>query len=113
MFNVDKAHFGYYQVGNYRTFSKLEAIEIEQATGETVHWNFNDEVYSCYDWTKEPEPNTSISEFYRRRAQQLRDKYEYLVLMYSGGPDSQVILDTCLGNNIHIDEIVNVNSYSN
>jgi hypothetical protein len=32
-------------------------------------------------------------------------------LLYSGGPDSQTVLDTFLKNNIKIDEIINVNSF--
>lgn len=110
--NSDFDRLGLYRVGQSvftsKTLAQMESIK----TNRPLEFDFNDRVFDLYDWTKEPEPNTSISEFYRRRAQQLRDKYEYLVLMYSGGPDSQVILDTCLGNNIHIDEIVNVNSYS-
>ena len=108
MFNVDKAHFGYYQVGNYRTFSKLEAIEIEQATGETVHWNFNDEVYSCYDWTKEPVE--SLEELYIKRAQQIREKYDYIVLLFSAGSDSQNMLQAFVQGGIKFEETL---SYSN
>ena len=42
---------------------------------------------------------------YVERCNQLRDKYDYLVLHYSGGSDSHNILHTFLTNNIKLDEI--------
>lgn len=104
-------HLGFYKVGNARFVSKVLAQNESLRTNAPIEWDFNDEVFDRYDWTKEPEPGVSIDEYYRRRAQQLRDKYEYIVLMYSGGPDSQTVLDSFLSNNIRLDEIVNVNSY--
>ena len=41
----------------------------------------------------------------KERAQQLRDCYNYIILSYSGGHDSQTILNTFVNNNIYIDEI--------
>lgn len=109
---LDFDRLGLYKVGQSifrsKTLAQMESIK----TNKPLEFDFNDRVFDLYDWTKEPEPAVGINEFYRRRAQQLRDKYEYLVLMYSGGPDSQVVLDTFLDNNIHLDEVVNANSYS-
>ena len=68
-------------------------------------------MFSKCDWTTEPEPGVPLSEYYRRRAQQIRDKYDYVVLLYSGGPDSNNILHAFVHNGIKIDEIVNINSY--
>jgi hypothetical protein len=42
---------------------------------------------------------------YKERAQQLRDKYNYLILRYSGGSDSHNILMTFLKNKIKLDAI--------
>lgn len=42
---------------------------------------------------------------YKDRAQQLRDKYNYLILYYSGGADSHNILRTFIDNGIKLDEI--------
>jgi len=42
---------------------------------------------------------------YKERAQQLRDRYDHLVLHYSGGSDSHNILQTFIDNNIKLDEI--------
>jgi len=105
--NKDK--FGFYQVGNFRTYSKVEAIELHQRTGIHPHWNFNEEFFSSYNWTVEPVE--TLDELYARRAQQMRNDYDYVVLFYSGGADSANILDTFVKNNIPFDEIATFNHY--
>ena len=95
---------GVYRVGNMKFYSKLEAIEMHVKTGIHPHWDFNEAVYSSCDWTREP--TKSIKELYRDRAIQLREKYDYIILHFSGGADSTNILQTFLENNIKLDEIV-------
>ena len=97
---------GCYRVGNLKFYSKLEAIEAMQKTGIHLHWDFNEAVFSCYDWTQEP--TDSLPELYRRRAQQLRDQYDYIVLCYSGGADSDNVLRSFVDNDIQIDEVVSM-----
>lgn len=103
----DLTKFGYFQVRDFKSFSKYEtwqyAYNNNISTSE-IHFNFNDAKLSQLDWTVEPKE--SIEALYLRRAIQLREKYEYLVLMYSGGIDSHVMLHTFLDNNIKIDEII-------
>ena len=101
--------FGFYQVGSLSTASKIEAIELHYKTGIHPTWNFNDEVFGTADWTQEP--SDSLWEIYRQRAQQLREKYDYLVLFFSGGADSTNILDSFVKNGIHLDEILCYHSY--
>lgn len=101
--------FGYYQVGNQKYYSKLEAIEEHTRTGIHPHWNFNEDVFGVYNWQEEPKD--SLAELYRRRAQQLRDNYDYLILWYSGGSDSDNILNTFVNNDIKLDEIVSYSNY--
>ena len=84
--------FGFYRVGNLKLYSQIEALEISQRLNLPITWHFNDEVYSSFDWTKEPDE--SISELYKKRCEQLREKYDYLVLFYSGGADSDNILNS-------------------
>lgn len=109
MLSKRQDQYGFYKVGPMKFYSKLEAIEVQQRTNFPFSWHFNDEVYDRYDWEKEPKE--SISELYRRRAQQLRDEYEYLVLWYSGGADSDNILNVFLDNDIKIDEVVSMINY--
>jgi hypothetical protein len=104
-----KNRFGYYTVGKYHTYSKLDAIENSKKTGNTVVWHFNDEVFDNVDWTHDPEP--SLWDLYSLRAQQIREKYDYLVLFYSGGADSNNILNAFVRNGIHLDEIIQWTNY--
>lgn len=106
--NKDK--FGYYQVGNFKTYSKIEAIELQKITGHFPEWIFNNDVFSKYNWAVEP--TETLEELYARRAQQIRDTYDHVVLFYSGGADSGNIVDTFVKNNIHFDEIATYNYMS-
>jgi hypothetical protein len=101
--------FGFYQVGDFKTYSKFDASAVAEKTNQALKWNFNDAVYHSVDW--EQEPPESLSELYRKRAQQLREKYDYLVLWFSGGADSTNILDSFLLNNIKLDDVATYVNY--
>lgn len=95
--------FGFYTVGDFKTYSKLEAIEYSGVTKHPVEWNFNKDTFNKVDWTQEP-PG-SLEFWYGERARQIREKYDYIVLWYSGGADSHNALMSFVKNNIFIDEI--------
>lgn len=100
--------FGEYRVWlgdtcRLRTGSKIEAIESVQNFGGHITWHFNDEILSCYDWQKPV--NEDIATLYHRRAQQIRDRYNKVVIMYSGGFDSHNMLMSFLNNGIKVDAI--------
>lgn len=95
---------GFYQVGNKKFYRKIDAITEHSKSGIHPHWNFNETAFSSYNWTQPVD--ISLNELYRMRAQQLRDKYDYLVLCFSGGIDSYTILRAFHDNNIFIDEIL-------
>lgn len=101
--------FGFYQAGPLKTYSKFEAIEYADKHNHLVHWNFNEAVFGSVNWSKEPEQ--SLEELYRQRAQQLREQYDYLVLWFSGGADSQNILNSFIHNNIKLDEVASYVNY--
>jgi hypothetical protein len=99
--------FGFFEVNGVKTFSKYEAWQTAQQhniSTDDIKFNFNDDQMSQYDWNVEP--SASLSELYAQRARQIRETYDYVVLFYSGGIDSQVILNTFYKNNIKIDEII-------
>ena len=102
---IDK-HFsrGYYQVDKKIYLQKISALIEGTKTNVHPEWIFNDEVFGAVDWSVEP--TESITDLYKERAQQLRKKYDYLVLLYSGGADSHNILETFAKNNIKLDEVV-------
>jgi hypothetical protein len=94
---------GYYIVGEKVFYLKYDAMVESTRTGKHIEWNFN---YSTFaKQAKMPRLNIPILELYKRRAQQLRDTNDYVILAFSGGADSQTILDAFLDNNIKLDEI--------
>jgi len=102
--------YGFYVVDNLKFYSKLEAMEFGEKTGKSMRWDFNDVAYSLANWKKEPDE--SLAELYRQRAQAIRDKYDYVALYYSGGADSNNVLQSFIQNDIRIDEIVSYINYS-
>lgn len=103
MLHQNALTLGYYRVGNKVFNQKVPALIYATETKQQPTWVFHDEVFDAYAW--ELEPAESLAELYRKRAQQLRDKYSYLVLSYSGGSDSQNVLMTFINNNIKLDEV--------
>jgi len=101
--NLEYTKHGYYLVNGIKTLSKFEAWKLSGGDMANVSFIFNDDVFKKEDWTVEPIED--IQSIYAQRAIQLRKDYDYLVLMYSGGIDSHVMLKTFLENNIRIDEI--------
>jgi len=99
----DVAHHGYYVVGNKNYLYRYNALVAATQYKQELKWNFNDEVYSTVNWQKPID--RPIQEIYRERAQQLRDQYDYLILAYSGGSDSDNILHAFIDNNIRLDEV--------
>jgi hypothetical protein len=96
---------GYWKVNNKCFFSKVECLRYAtQIRNENVTFHFCDSLFKTINWRIEP--TESLSQIYKNRAQQLRDKYKYVALAFSGGVDSSNILDTFLNNNIKLDEVV-------
>lgn len=89
---------------NYKSFQrKIEALQHATADKQLVGFYFHNTIWDNFDKTTLGKNN--LTRLYSERAKQLRDKYEYLVLHYSGGSDSHNILHTFLTNNIKLDEI--------
>lgn len=98
-----KDKFGFYQVGDFKTYSKVEAIELANKTGNKVHWNFNDAEFTNFDWTIEPP--VSLKQLYQARARQIRERYDYIVLWWSGGADSYTMLRAFVDEGLFVDEL--------
>jgi hypothetical protein len=101
------AHTGHYlykdRIYVKRTDVLDEMIRTRDYSGRMSLY-FNDDVFDSLSW--HTEINVSLDKLYTYRAQQLRDKYKYLILAFSGGSDSVQVLNTFLKNNIFIDEII-------
>jgi hypothetical protein len=83
--------------------NKIAALQYATANNQEVRFYFHNTVWDNFD--KLTLGKTSLTYLYAERARQLRDKYDYLVLHYSGGADSHNILHTFLTNNIKLDEV--------
>jgi hypothetical protein len=84
--------------------TKLSALHFSSQIGSTpVSFYYHDHVWQNFD--RSILGKISLSDLYKQRALQLRDRYDYLILHYSGGSDSHNILYTFLKNNIKLDEI--------
>ena len=95
---------GYYLVNNEIYYSKFQALTDAFKKNQTVKWFFNEHAFMQFPWHVEPEE--SLEELYRQRAQQLRDEYDYIRVECSGGSDSAVVVFSFLLNNIPLDEVV-------
>jgi hypothetical protein len=103
--NFDR-NLGYYTVGEKEFGSKIQALIY--GTQHNIHpeWQFDNKVWHSQDWTIEP--NVDLLTLYKIRAKQIREKYDYVIINYSGGSDSQTVVDAFLQAGCFIDEIVTI-----
>jgi hypothetical protein len=92
---------GHYQVGTQKFTNKIMAAITATDQKQPMTWHFHDDIFSKV----KPVGVSNIKELYKQRALQLREKYDYLILNYSGGSDSWTVLNTFLENNIKLDHI--------
>lgn len=95
-----------YWVGQHRFDSPLEAFIYAAHHDPHTFPQFSiyQSSYSQIDWTLDPPE--SFQELMKKRAIELRNKYDYLVFAFSGGTDSITIYRIFEQLNIHIDEII-------
>jgi len=96
---------GAYIVDNIMYLTRSDAVDayMNSKTKKPIRFWFYDEIFDGANFKQEP--TKSVACLYKERAQQLRDKYNYLILAFSGGYDSTEILFTYATNNIPLDEI--------
>lgn len=95
---------GYYLTNGQAYSSKARCLLDATKYNTDVRWVFNDEQFNTHDFSVEPEH--SLDSYYDRRARELRERYDYLILSYSGGADSHNILMAFHRQGLHIDEII-------
>lgn len=99
-------NLGHYIVDGKFYYSKSHALYESSVSSKKIEWSFNNEVWENFSKNRlHTLGKRPLDTLYKERAQQLRDKYDYLILNYSGGPDSHNILMTFINNNIHLDEV--------
>ena len=94
---------GHWEVDGKCFINKHDALVYATTHRKQVFFKFFNEVWENFDRTLVGK--TSLKEVYKQRAQQLRDKYDYLILYFSGGADSYNALRSFIDNGIKIDEI--------
>ena len=94
---------GIYTVGSKHFITKHNALIEVSKTKQKLKWDFNTAIFA--QECQRPQMDVRLIDLYKQRALQLRDKYDYLILSYSGGADSDNVLQTFLRNNIKLDEV--------
>jgi hypothetical protein len=93
----------HYQVNDKIFFNLYLAYYESFKSGKKIEFYCKDDDYDQIDWSQEPEQ--SFDQLMDTHAQNLRNKYEKLILLWSGGTDSHTIYNVFKRNNLHIDEI--------
>lgn len=105
MYNFEQNDkLGFYQFGEHKFHNKVLALIEGTKHNQFPEWNFNKSTFDKIDWTVEPE--TALLELYRIRAQQIRERFDYVRLEFSGGGDSTTVAYSFINNGIHLDEVV-------
>ena len=103
-FSTELVPRGMYRVGDQVFDNKIQALIHGDITNTHPTWDFHDDYFSKFNW--QVEPTESLESLYRSRCEQIRDKYDHVVLHFSGGSDSHNILSHFYKYNIHVDEIL-------
>jgi hypothetical protein len=95
---------GYYKVDDLEFDSKIAACIHATKFNKDVKWIFNNDVFEKYSWNVEP--TETLDQLYDIKTKELREKYDYLIISYSGGADSHNIVESFLRQGLHIDELL-------
>jgi hypothetical protein len=104
MINPASKKLGYYVCNGIDFLSKVDALLYASTVNQPVEWMFHQDTFRHYPW--HIEPSETLDQLYDRRARQLREQYDYIVLSYSGGADTNNILESFIRQGLHIDEIL-------
>ena len=94
---------GHWTVGSQKFVNKYQALLYGKQNQLPIDYIFFDSVWQLFD--RSLLGKFTLQELYKKRAQQLREKYDYLILYFSGGADSWNVLRSFIDNNIKIDEV--------
>ena len=96
---------GHFTVGDKFFYSNRDALEAARRTNQKVEWHYFDQVWKNAHaqglWRQQ-----SLDQLYRTRARQIREQYDYVGVLFSGGWDSRNIIETFAKEGLHIDDIV-------
>lgn len=95
--------YGYYLVEDKKFHNNYEAMLYASKQHKNISFVYHDDIWKNFD--KSSVGKKSLEEIYKERALQLRARYDYLILYYSGGADSHNILKVFVDNDIKLDEV--------
>ena len=101
---LDQGSMIYYQCNNKILHNYFAAQYESFTSGKPVTLYCMDAENDRLDWARDPDQ--SFEEIMDAHAKYLRNKYDRLIFMWSGGTDSHTIYNVFERNNIHIDEII-------
>ena len=93
----------YYQVGDQKTYNRNTAVAWANGDVEKIHLYWMDDVWSSIDLSTRPA--RSWKDLMTERCFQIRDKCSAIGIAFSGGYDSQTIMDYFIANNITVDHV--------
>ena len=94
----------YFRVNNKIIFNHLLARYESFVSKKPIEFVCHDQENNRLNWLEEP--TESLDQLMDQHARNLRNKYQHVMLSWSGGTDSQTIYEVFKRNNLHIDEIV-------
>lgn len=95
----------FYTIDGNKYTSKFDVLKELQGTEKTAEFHVYDDRLNSINLLAEP--IQSLEELYAKRARELRAKYDYIVLFFTGGTDSEHVFRTFHDNGLKIDELVN------
>jgi hypothetical protein len=101
------SEWGHHLYAGQAWSNPFDALSLAKQLGDTApQIEFVMPAANRIDWSVEPEG--SLADLYARRAGVLRDRFDYLILLYSGGSDSHQMLMAFLNARIHLDEVCTI-----
>lgn len=95
----------YWRVGNKKFYNKFLAFQESSKTNQELYFYFYESLLDTISWNTSPLLTHTWNSVLLERALELRNKYDYIRLWFSGGHDSHLVFETFIRNNIFIDEI--------
>jgi hypothetical protein len=95
---------GYYRCNNKIFISKVDALIYARVSNKPIEWIFHDKELGAINWAQDPDG--TIDDYYNLRARELREKYDYIIISYSAGADSETVLQSFLRQGLKVDEIL-------
>ena len=96
---------GHYTVGNDIFYTNRDALVAAKRTSQPVKWHYYDQIWKDAHRRGAWKHHT-LDQLYRARARQIREQYDYVAVLFSGGWDSRNIIETFAKEGLHIDDIV-------